>query len=310
MIWGPKIPPTVAIATTIMTMAIISLIVFLLSIIDLLPDWFYGRRGDYLHRALLGTFAALGALRVIDAGKEVLHMDGIELALACAEHAADTSGRADFLDHRALVFVRTLDRDGIANKDEVNKASGTSLGTQSASDALVALDNGDTVSDADRILRTYCGAGTESETSVFTVGDVYSAKDGTAAVPDSDIVGLIVCDVAGAFTAYERDFLLLKSGINTHYGGYLVCNRLTSDGTSAGRCLSGGNGSGHCIASGIAASSAVVARQTFADGTLTGIHIDMELLSRVNKCDSHNHSHEGYDGSCDNYSTHFNPLRS
>ena len=90
--------------------------------------------------------------------KAVLDVDCIELALACAEYAADTACRADLLDLRAPVLVGALDRDEMSCRDKLYETSGTCLCAKSASHTFRAVDGCNPVLDGDGILRTDSGA--------------------------------------------------------------------------------------------------------------------------------------------------------
>ena len=72
--------------------------------------------------------------------KAVLDVDCIELALACAEHAADTACRADLLDLRAPVLVGALDSNEIGCGNQLYATSGTCLCAKSASHTFRAVD--------------------------------------------------------------------------------------------------------------------------------------------------------------------------
>ena len=74
----------------------------------------------------------------------------------------------------------------------------------------------------------------------------------------------------------ERNLALLRPGGNAHDLGYLGRGLSAAGNTLVRRCLAGSNCGGIAVTAGIAAAAAVSAGETFADGGLLRVDLNVE----------------------------------
>jgi hypothetical protein len=236
-------------------------------------------------------------------------MNRIVLALAHADHAAYAAGGTDLLDLRASVLVGTLHCNEACCGNQLYQALGAGLGAKSAAHALGTVDFSHSVVHFDGIVVTGCHTGAVAKASVLAVCYVEAGKNCASAVLDSDVIGLVARHIAAALALYESDLPDSCICAYAHDGTDLVGHALASDRTASGRSLSLCDCGSHGIAACIAACTAVVARKALADCSLTGIDIDMELLSGIDQGDSHDQTYYCNDGGGNDNRTHAYPLR-
>ena len=87
---------------------------------------------DDLDGALFGAGAAIGALFGIDGGEEIGDGDGAGGANLGAHHAADTAGRANLADNRALIAAGATYCHMIFHGNHTDKQMRTRLGAGAA----------------------------------------------------------------------------------------------------------------------------------------------------------------------------------
>ena len=87
---------------------------------------------DDLDGALFGACAAVGALIRVDARKEIGDGDGAGRADLGAHHAADTAGRANLADNRALIAAGATYCHMIFHGNHTDKQMRTRLGAGAA----------------------------------------------------------------------------------------------------------------------------------------------------------------------------------
>ena len=208
-------------------------------------------------------------------------MDGVGRALAHAEHAADTAGRADLAHRRTLVLVAALHGDPLALGDELDEALGAGLGAQAAADALEAVDDRHAVDDLDGVFRADAHAGAQAQAAVVAVRGADAVERCIPAVLDADVVALILGDLAAALAADEGHLALDRLGVGAHDGADPLGHRRAAHGAAVDRGLALDDGGGHGVAAGKAAGAAVVAGQDLADRSLALIHLDATVSSTL-----------------------------
>ena len=105
-------------------------------------------------RTLRRALAAAGTLCVIDHSNVVIHMDRIEFTLLCAERTSDTACLADLLDSRSFVVGAALYEVVCLVRNKLDQVTRTSLRTLTTGNALLLIDNGNTVYNMDRVKLT------------------------------------------------------------------------------------------------------------------------------------------------------------
>ena len=119
-------------------------------------------------RALRRALAAAGTLCVIDHSNVVIHMDRIEFTLLCAERTSDTACLADLLDSRSFVVGAALYEVVCLIRNELDQVTRTSLCALTTGNALLLVDNSNTVYNMDRVKLTCLHTASRTETSVVT----------------------------------------------------------------------------------------------------------------------------------------------
>ena len=144
-------------------------------------------------RALRRALAAAGTLCVIDHSNVVIHMNRIEFTLLCAERTSDTACLADLLDSRSFVVGAALYKVVCLIRNELDQVTRTSLCALTTGNALLLVDNGNTVYNMDRVKLTclYTASGTETSKGTL-VWEIVALHNGKVRVEESSEKGTAI----------------------------------------------------------------------------------------------------------------------
>ena len=121
---------------------------------------------DRVYGACLCTFAAAGALIVVDNCEVLIHGDSTVRAGLNALHTADTAVRAYLACNCALIVVRAGNSDLCCCVDDLDDAVGAGLCTFAASDTAFGNDLCNAVFDNYRILGADSGTVAVAEAGI------------------------------------------------------------------------------------------------------------------------------------------------
>ena len=153
---------------------------------------------DGLAGAFLGTFAASGALVIIDDRYIVVHMDGIMFTLLYAKCASYTSGLAHTHNILASCMAGAYHLDRLSVRNKSDDMLGTGLNAGLTCGTLLFIYYSNTVDKMDGVKLAHINTGTvahTSETASLVIKTGNNGKRGT--VLNSRILVLLYSLVAG-----------------------------------------------------------------------------------------------------------------
>ena len=237
--------------------------------------------------ALLGAGTAGDTLVVVYPCKVAFHSYRTLLAGLHAECAAYAACRADVHNRLTLFRVGALYPEFLVSRNELDDVLRAGLDAGLAGRTLGLIDLCNAVYDMDGVELAGLDAGSVSKTSI-EAGLVACSRNRrkSVTVVRACIEISLRSLLTGSGASYECNHLFLFSGLNAHYLGYFIPYRLLSYRTCGYRSSSFIYGLGASVTSWISAASAVIAWEYFADGGLSLIDLDLELLSEYAESES------------------------
>ena len=224
-------------------------------------------------RADCGAAAAGHALVVVNGGEVVQNVDGIVIALALTQVAADAADVADLARQRAALMVGAGDDDvGVVGHrdDDLARADLNALHTAGA---LIRVHARHTFDDVDGVKLADRNAGAEAKAARGAGRRAVSCDEhGRAAVGDAVIDALGQMVFAAALD--HGDGLFDLHGLHAHDLGHFLCSFRTARGAQANGRLAVEHGLRIGAAAGEAAAAAVRTGQRFGQLWQAFVHLD------------------------------------
>ena len=221
---------------------------------------------DYFYGALGGAFAAVGTLLIINDRQVIVHVDGVELALFCAQGAADAAVVAFGFYVFALIMRRTLNQMLCIIWNQFDQVVWTCSHAFAAGYAFFFVYYGYAVYHMNGVEGAGFYAGSVSHTAVGA-GLLSGSWDYGyfLAVVHTEVIVLDSGLVAGSFTFDEGYLLYCAAAFHAHDGSDLVGHGSAAYGAGVNRSGSGSDGVGQAVTAREAAAAAVVAGQLRPD---------------------------------------------
>ena len=221
---------------------------------------------DAMNGADGSTGAATGALIVVDSSKVVYNGDCTVGAGLLTLLAADTTVGAILSHSGTGVMVRALDNNAGGIVDKVNNAVGAGAYAHTASNALAGVNLCDAVNDADGVFGTYRHTVAVAEAGVVTNAVTAVCEVSVAAGLDTDVVVLLLYNIAGAVAGNICDLLDNILRLNAEDRRNILRSGVTAGGTEVGSGFgSVGKSLRISVASGVATATAVRTGEAVAD---------------------------------------------
>lgn len=247
---------------------------------------------DALNGADGSAGAATGALIVVDGGKVVYNGDCTVGAGLLTLLAADTTVGAILSHSGTGVVVRALDNNAGGIVDKVNNAVGAGAYTHTASNALAGVNLCHAAGDADGVFGTYRRTVAVAEAGVVTNAVTAVCEVSVTAGLDTDIVVLLLYNIAGAVAGNICDLLDNILCLNAEDSRNILCRRVTAGCTEVGSGLASvGESLCVAVAARVAASATVCTGQAVTDGNEFLILLD----SKEDVCDGEKHGTKNAD---------------
>ena len=236
--------------------------------------------------------AATGALIVINSSKVVYNGDCTVGAGLLTLLTADAAVGAILSYVGAGVVVRALDNNAGGIVDKVNNAVGAGACTNAAANTLTGVNLCHAAGDADGVFGTYGDTVTVAKAGIGAKTVTAVCEVCVAAGLDTDVVVLLLYNIAGAVAGNVCDLLDNVLCLNAEDRRNILCCRVTAGGTEVGSGLASvGESLCVAVAARVAASATVCAGQAVTDSNELLILLD----GKEDVCNGEKHRAESAD---------------